>query len=152
VDASSHSHLYKLSHSKVTGQVLPLLPSLASLFIYSSLRDCPSPPLQHTRCTTLFATCLLLLFIQFGFFFLFFSLGGGQSVQGAMLIWPRVVCGSTACHLAHLMVCVSRVGRSWRLVVREPSWFLRLPWSGNAMRRLGVWRSRSFATSWWFFL
>jgi hypothetical protein len=35
-----------------------------------------------------------------------FSLGGGQSVQGAMLIWPRVVCGSTACCLAHLVVCV----------------------------------------------
>jgi hypothetical protein len=25
-----------------------------------------------------------------------FSPGGGRSVQGAMLIWPRVVCGSTA--------------------------------------------------------
>jgi hypothetical protein len=35
-----------------------------------------------------------------------FSLGGGQSVQGAMLIWPRVVCGSTAYCLAHLVVCV----------------------------------------------
>jgi hypothetical protein len=34
-----------------------------------------------------------------------FSLGGGQSVQGAMLIWPRVVCGSTTCRLAHLVVC-----------------------------------------------
>jgi hypothetical protein len=28
--------------------------------------------------------------------FFLFSLGGGRSVQGAMLIWPRVVCGSTA--------------------------------------------------------
>jgi hypothetical protein len=34
----------------------------------------------------------------------FFSLGVGRSVQGAMLIWPRVVCGSTMYHLAHLMV------------------------------------------------
>jgi hypothetical protein len=25
-----------------------------------------------------------------------FSPGGGQSVQGAMLLWPRLVCGSTA--------------------------------------------------------
>jgi hypothetical protein len=32
-----------------------------------------------------------------------FSLGGGQSVQGAMLFWPRVVCGSIAYHLAHLV-------------------------------------------------
>jgi hypothetical protein len=23
-----------------------------------------------------------------------------------MLIWPRVVCGSTKCHLAHLVVCI----------------------------------------------
>jgi hypothetical protein len=23
-----------------------------------------------------------------------------------MLIWPRIVCGSTECHLAHLVVCV----------------------------------------------
>jgi hypothetical protein len=35
-----------------------------------------------------------------------FSLGGGWSVQGAMLIWPRVVCGNTACCLAHLVVCI----------------------------------------------
>jgi hypothetical protein len=34
-----------------------------------------------------------------------FSLGGGQSVQGAMLIFPRDVCGSFTYHLAHL-VCV----------------------------------------------
>jgi hypothetical protein len=34
-----------------------------------------------------------------------FSLGGGQSVQGAMLIWPRVVCVSTVYSLAHL-VCI----------------------------------------------
>jgi hypothetical protein len=45
----------------------------------------------------------LLLLLIFQFFFLF-SLGGGRSVQGAMLIWPRVVCGSTACRLAHLVV------------------------------------------------
>jgi hypothetical protein len=29
-----------------------------------------------------------------------FSLGGGWSVQGTMLIWPRDVCGSTTYHLA----------------------------------------------------
>jgi hypothetical protein len=32
-----------------------------------------------------------------------FSLGGGQSVHGSMLIWPRVVCGLTTYHLAHLV-------------------------------------------------
>jgi hypothetical protein len=42
---------------------------------------------------------LCLLFSFFSFF-----PGGGRSVQGAMLIWPRVVCGSTACCLTHLVV------------------------------------------------
>jgi hypothetical protein len=37
--------------------------------------------------------------------FLFFP-GWGQSVQGAVLIWPRVVCGSTVYRLAHLVVRV----------------------------------------------
>jgi hypothetical protein len=35
-----------------------------------------------------------------------FSLGEGWSVQEAMPIWLRVVCGSTAYHLAHLVVHV----------------------------------------------
>jgi hypothetical protein len=52
-----------------------------------------------------FAACLL-----FSLFFSLFSLSGGQSVQRAMLIWPRVVCGSTTCHLAHLVVCFSQAG------------------------------------------
>jgi hypothetical protein len=151
VDLSSHHHFYKLSHSKVAGRVLPLLPSPASLFIYSSVRDCPTHTFQHSGHPALFAMCLLLLlFIQF--FFSLFSLGGGRSVQGTMLIWPRVVCGRTACHLADLVVCFSQAGRSWRLVVWESSWFLRLLWSGNAMHGLGVWRSWGFASSWWFFL
>jgi hypothetical protein len=38
---------------------------------------------------------LSLLFLLLITQFLFFSLGGGWSVQGAMLLWPRLVCGST---------------------------------------------------------
>jgi hypothetical protein len=41
---------------------------------------------------------------------------------------------------------------SWHLVVPEPSWFLHLTWSGDAVHALGVWRCWSFASSWWFFL
>jgi hypothetical protein len=107
VGLSSHGHFYKVSHSKVAGWVPPLLPSLADLFIYSSVRDCPSPPfsIQGTPPSLLcvfFCCCCLL----FSLFFLF-SLVGGQSVQGAMLIWPRVVCESTTCRLAHLVVSIS---------------------------------------------
>jgi hypothetical protein len=140
VELSSHSHFYKISCSKVAGRVLPLLSSPASLFIYSSMRDCPSPSLRCSGCPAFFAMCLFLLLfiIQFGFFSLF-TLGGGQSVQGAMLIWPRVVCGSTVCHLAYMEVCVSWGVRSWHLLAQDPSWFLHLMWIGDDMHRLGVW-------------
>jgi hypothetical protein len=40
----------------------------------------------------------------------------------------------------------------WRLAAQEPSWFLRLMWSENVMRGVGVWRIQSFASSSWFFL
>jgi hypothetical protein len=84
--------------------------SQASLFIYSSLRECPSPILWTSGRPALFALYLFFLaaFLFSLFFSLFFPLGGGQSVQGAMLIWPRVVCGSTICCLAHLVVCFSQ--------------------------------------------
>jgi hypothetical protein len=53
-----------------------------------------------------------------------------------MPIWPRVVCGSTVCCLAHLWSAFSQA--VWVLVAaREPSWFLHLLWSGNVTRRLG---------------
>jgi hypothetical protein len=41
-------------------------------------------------------SCMSYLFLSLITWFLFFSLGGGQSVQGAMLLWPRLVCGATA--------------------------------------------------------
>jgi hypothetical protein len=196
--SSSHCHFYKLSRSKVAGQVLLLLPSLASVLIYSSLGKCPYPSpvelfsgqtlLQAFRLqgcwvsatTTAFSVQLVYLkfleglplpplvlralhplcYVSFFFvvvvysvwFFCVFALGGGQSVQGATLIWPRVVFGSTACCLAHLVVCISRASRSWCLAAREPSWFLHLMWSGDAMLGQGVWRSWGFASSRWLFL
>jgi hypothetical protein len=74
------------------------------------VRDFPSPTLMlrapHPLCYV--SSLLLLLIIQF----LLFSLGGGWSVQGAMLIWSRIVCGSTVYCLAHLVVHIfpSRLG------------------------------------------
>jgi hypothetical protein len=54
----------------------------------------PSPNLWCSVCPTLFPACLYcsscLLLVSL------ISPGGGQSVQGAMLLWPRLVCGSTA--------------------------------------------------------
>jgi hypothetical protein len=85
-------------------QAFLLLVAGCAFSIRLAVRDFPFPPsalrVPHPLCHVSFF--LLLLIIQF----LFFSLGGGQSVQGAMLIWPRDGCGSTTCCLAHLVVCV----------------------------------------------
>jgi hypothetical protein len=85
----------------IAGPVPPLLPSPDGL-----LWGISPPPslvlrLPHPICYMSFL--LLLLIIQF---FFLFSLGGCWSVRGAMLIWPKVVCGSTACWLAHLVVYI----------------------------------------------
>jgi hypothetical protein len=63
----------------------------------------PSSALRAPHPLCYMSFLLLLLIIQFLFLF---SLGGGQPDQEALLIWPRVVCGSTACCLAHLVVCI----------------------------------------------
>jgi hypothetical protein len=87
----------------VAGRVLLLLPSPAGLFIYSSMKEFPSPPsaLRAPRPLCYMSGLLLLLNIQV-FFFFFPWVGVG--VQGAMLIWPRIVCGSTVYRLAHLVI------------------------------------------------
>jgi hypothetical protein len=85
----------------IAGCVLPLLPSPASLLW--GISPSPSSVLRAPRPLCYVSFLLLLLIIQF---FFLFSLGGGRSVQGTMLIWHRIVCGSTECRLAHLMVSV----------------------------------------------
>jgi hypothetical protein len=86
-----------------------------------------SPTLQCSGHPTLFAMCLFFVFAYYSVFFLF-SLGRGRSVQGAMLIWARVVCWSAACHLAHLVVCIfpSHLGTAiwWRWCGSPPGFRL----------------------------
>jgi hypothetical protein len=104
-----------------------LLPSPAGLFIYSSVRDSPHPSsalrVPHPLC---YVSFLLLLLIIQGFFPLF-SLGGGRSVQGAMLIWPGLsveyrVPLSSPCGL-----CLPKPSGHWCLVAaRGLSWLLHL--------------------------
>jgi hypothetical protein len=129
---------YKLSFCKVAGWVLPLLPPLASLFIYSLSEGCPvRPPLSRAQGTPpsllhvfLFsAACLLFSLVFFSFFPARGSICPGgyadlsQGVPRAtyLLTWwsPKQI-------------------RSWHLAVREPSWFLRLTWHVDAMRGLEV--------------
>jgi hypothetical protein len=90
--------------------LLPPSPAKPSLFIYSCIRDCSFPPFgaQGTLPSLLlvfffFSTCSFI--IQFVFF-----PGWGSVCPRALLIWPTVVCGSTMCHLAHLVVCFSQAG------------------------------------------
>jgi hypothetical protein len=61
---------------------------------FSGAKDAP-PSLLHV----LFFSCFFIIQLAF-------LQGGGQSVQGALLIFPRGGCWDTACHLfAHLLVC-----------------------------------------------
>jgi hypothetical protein len=71
-------------------------PAFSSQLVY--LQFCEGFPLplplelRVSRPLCYVSFLLLLLIIQF---FFCFPWVGGWSVQGAMLIWPRVVCGST---------------------------------------------------------
>jgi hypothetical protein len=81
-------------------------PAFSGRLVYLQLHEgFPSPSLRCSRHPALFAMCLFCCYcLLFGFFFFFPWVG--WSVQGAMLICPRVVCGSTACRLAHLVICI----------------------------------------------
>jgi hypothetical protein len=90
----------------VAGRVPLLLPSQAGLLIYNSVRDFPFPSSSTLLCAPPPLLCVFFVVIAYYPVFFLFSLGGGRSVQGAMLIWRRIVCGSTECHLTHLVVRV----------------------------------------------
>jgi hypothetical protein len=146
VECSSHCYFYRLSHSWLLG--MRCRSCLLQLTCHEGFPLSPSSALivPHPLC---YLFLLLLLIIQV--FFSLFSLGGGRSVQGAMLIWSRVVCGSTTCHLAHLVVCIfpSHLGAAvWQWRKSPPVSPFNVEWRCYAH----VWRSQSFASSQWFFL
>jgi hypothetical protein len=91
-------------------------------------RECPSPTLWSYVFFFFSAACLL-----FSLLFTFFS-WVGVSLSTGYADWPRAVCGSTMCGLAHLVVCFSQTNRRWCLATWEPFWFLCLMWSEDAMR------------------
>jgi hypothetical protein len=104
MEFSSLRHSHKLSCSWLLSHApAPTGASLArpSLFICSSGKDSPTP-LFSSQCSP---PSLQHVFIALNAYYSvsLFSPGGGQSVQGAMMFWPRVVCGSTTYHLAHLV-------------------------------------------------
>jgi hypothetical protein len=107
VEFSSH-HLYKLSHFWLQGVCChSCLLQLACLF--TVLWGISPPLLFGDQGTPHF---LLHVFFVIAYYSVsLFFLGEGRSSRGARLIWPRVVCGSTAHCLTHLVhVFPSRLG------------------------------------------
>jgi hypothetical protein len=86
VEFSSPPPLLQAFLFLVAGHVQWLLPSLAGLFIYSSMKDCPSPALWCSGHPALFATCLFCCYCLLFSFFLFFPWVGVSLSRG--LCWP----------------------------------------------------------------
>jgi hypothetical protein len=126
--------------------VPPLPPEplrLTQLVYLQSLERFPSPNLWHSVHPTLFPTCLYCSYCLLVSFFLFPS--GGRSVQGTMVHWPRLVCGSNTVLRSSPCQCLPKLsGRGW-LEARGRSLFLRLTWSGDSLRWMEVWRGQSIA-------
>jgi hypothetical protein len=81
-------------------------PAFCGWLVY--LQFCEGLPLPHFGSQGALPSLLHVFFVVIAYFsvFFLFSLDGGWSVQGAMLIWPRVVCGSTMYRLAHFVFCI----------------------------------------------
>jgi hypothetical protein len=131
----------------------PALSSLTrtSLFIYSSRKDSP-PPLfgaQGTQPSLLCLYCFYCLLLSFSLFPRWgLVCPGGYADLAQGCLWKYHMLLSSPCGL-RLPKCFGH----WHVAaVREPSWFLCLMWSGDAMRGVGVWKGQSFTSSQWFFL
>jgi hypothetical protein len=129
--------------------VLLLLPSPACL-----LWGISSPPLFGFQ--DALPSLLRVFFVVIAYYSVFFSFlpgwgsvcPGGYGDLAQCCLWEYRVPLSSPCGL-----CLPKPsGRCLLAVAREPSWFLRLTWSGDAMRRLEVWRGQNFASSRLFFL
>jgi hypothetical protein len=103
VEFSSHHRFYKLSRSWLLGRCCfsCLLRLLCSFTVQCGIAP---PPIFGTQSALL--SLLHVFFVFVAYYSVFFPLDEDWYFQGAMLIWPRIVCGSAACHLAHLVVFV----------------------------------------------
>jgi hypothetical protein len=149
VEFSSHRHFYKLFCSWLLSVCC-----CSCLLQPAGCEGFPLPPSLALRVPCLLCYMyflLLLVFIQFSFPF-FPGWGsvcpGGYADLAQGCLWEYHVLLSSPCGLR----LPKPSGRCCLVVAQEPSWFLHLTWSGNAMCRLEVWRSQSFASAQWFFL
>jgi hypothetical protein len=137
VEFSSLCHSHKPSRSWLLGMCPCSCWSLSSppgLFIYSSRKD-SFPPIFSSQCAPPSFLRVFIVLIAY-YSVSLFSLGGGQSVQGAMLLWLMVVCRSTVVPLSSPCPCLPKPSGCRWLVARGPSWFLHLTWSGDAPNSL----------------
>jgi hypothetical protein len=110
----------------VAGRTPPLPPEPlrpARLVYLQSRERFPSPNLQRSVRPTLFPVCLYCsycLLLSFSF------CPGWRSVQEAMLLWPRLVCGSTAVPRSSPGPRLPKPSGRRRLAPRGPSLFLHL--------------------------
>jgi hypothetical protein len=93
------------------------------LFIYSSVRDFPSPPFSAQGAPPsllcVFCYCLLFSFSFFPGFVLVCPVVYADQAQDCL--WEYCVPLSSPCGL-----CLPKRSGSWHLVAQEPYWFLRL--------------------------
>jgi hypothetical protein len=103
------SHAFPLLVAGLAPSSRQSLSGPPGLFIYSSGKD-SLPPIFSAQCAPPSFPCVFIALIAY-YSVSLFSLGGGWSVQGAMLLWPRLVCGSIVYCEAHLVrVFPSRLG------------------------------------------
>jgi hypothetical protein len=124
---SSLCHCHKLSRSWLPGahpRSHQRLSGLPGLFIYSPRKD-SLPPIFGAQCAPPSFLCVLFVLIAY-YSNSLFSQGGGQSVQWPMLLWPRLVCGSTAVLQSSPGPHLPKPSGRQCLVARGPSWFLCL--------------------------
>jgi hypothetical protein len=148
VEFSFHHHFYKISCSWLLGMC-----HRSCLLQLACCEGFPLPSSSALRvpCPLCYMSFLLLLLI-IHFFSFFPGWGsvcpGGYANLAQGCLWEYCVLLSSPCgpRVPKLSGCCNVV-LAW-----EASWSLRLTWSGNAMCRLEVWRSQSFAFSQWFFL
>jgi hypothetical protein len=94
------------------------------LFIYSPGKGSLPPIFSAQGAPPSFLHVLFVLIAYYSVSL--FSPGGGQSVQGAMLLWPRLVCGSTTVPQSSPGPRLPKLSGRQRLVAQGPSLFLCL--------------------------
>jgi hypothetical protein len=100
---------------------------------------CSSPLLWCTQSTLPPLLHVPFLFLVYYSVFFFFFAGWGQSLQGVCWFIPGVAVWIP--HSAYLLTCWSASPKqvwTWCLVAREPSCFLSILWSGEALYSLVV--------------